>query len=122
HHGPFRRTHPSPTGKFHCSAAGLRSTKGGRRDGTNSRSCSNTRRSSCTWSSRYCRRDCYVRGSDHARLAGHGRSRVRNNRSEEHTSELQSRCDLVCGVLLDKIDGMDNQIKGEVLLDQLYPV
>src|SRR5438105_5220726 len=31
-----------------------------------------------------------------------GRKRVRNARSEEHTSELQSRVDLVCRLLLEK--------------------
>src|SRR5438105_7109498 len=32
----------------------------------------------------------------------HGRRRQRGDRSEEHTSELQSRVDLVCRLLLEK--------------------
>src|SRR5438105_11982420 len=37
------------------------------------------------------------------RLDGHGDTRgARNLRSEEHTSELQSRVDLVCRLLLEK--------------------
>src|SRR5256885_6008819 len=34
--------------------------------------------------------------------AGHARSRCANGRSEEHTSELQSPCNLVCRLLLEK--------------------
>src|SRR5206468_9337845 len=34
--------------------------------------------------------------------AGHGRPRGPDERSEEHTSELQSRSDLVCRLLLEK--------------------
>src|SRR5256885_3464052 len=33
---------------------------------------------------------------------GHARSRARRRRSEEHTSELQSPCNLVCRLLLEK--------------------
>src|SRR2546426_2170663 len=33
---------------------------------------------------------------------GHGRVRVNRERSEEHTSELQSPCNLVCRLLLEK--------------------
>src|SRR5256885_3117178 len=36
-----------------------------------------------------------------ARVAGSGRHR-RGDRSEEHTSELQSPCNLVCRLLLEK--------------------
>src|SRR5207247_5450818 len=39
------------------------------------------------------------------RIKGSGRareSRLRNPRSEEHTSELQSRVDIVCRLLLEK--------------------
>src|SRR5256885_7358067 len=32
----------------------------------------------------------------------HGRDRSRRRRSEEHTSELQSPCNLVCRLLLEK--------------------
>src|SRR5687768_17815990 len=46
------------------------------------------------------------RGADHlhdSRHGGHGRiSRRREPRSEEHTSELQSRLHLVCRLLLEK--------------------
>src|SRR2546426_3285117 len=31
-----------------------------------------------------------------------GRSQIKDNRSEEHTSELQSPCNLVCRLLLEK--------------------
>src|SRR2546421_3295083 len=45
-----------------------------------------------------------------------GRSRRRRARSEEHTSELQSRSDLVCRLLLEKkkkkIASVDNANKG----------
>src|SRR5438874_6990762 len=43
-------------------------------------------------------------GAGHARLhgAGAGRGPRRRHRSEEHTSELQSRRDLVCRLLLEK--------------------
>src|SRR5437868_9657674 len=40
-------------------------------------------------------RPCLGRGRDH-------KSRVARRRSEEHTSELQSRFDLVCRLLLEK--------------------
>src|SRR5256885_9188883 len=33
---------------------------------------------------------------------GHGRDRGKRSRSEEHTSELQSPCNLVCRLLLEK--------------------
>src|SRR2546426_5238489 len=33
---------------------------------------------------------------------GLGRARIRHSRSEEHTSELQSPCNLVCRLLLEK--------------------
>src|SRR5438874_5202388 len=37
-----------------------------------------------------------------ANLSAAERARIRNRRSEEHTSELQSRRDLVCRLLLEK--------------------
>src|SRR2546421_4945435 len=40
--------------------------------------------------------------SDHRQRLGHGRGAQRLRRSEEHTSELQSRSDLVCRLLLEK--------------------
>src|SRR5207249_12109399 len=42
----------------------------------------------------------HARGRDHRRAARHQRAARR--RSEEHTSELQSRFDLVCRLLLEK--------------------
>src|SRR5207249_9350415 len=39
---------------------------------------------------------------DGHRRAGRGRARGGGDRSEEHTSELQSRFDLVCRLLLEK--------------------
>src|SRR2546426_5426324 len=47
-------------------------------------------------------------GRGHAVAAGHedgepeGRAREHEDRSEEHTSELQSPCNLVCRLLLEK--------------------
>src|SRR5690349_23160421 len=41
-----------------------------------------------------------VRGK--AQMAGGAFGRTQDNRSEEHTSELQSRRDLVCRLLLEK--------------------
>src|SRR5690349_23085014 len=47
---------------------------------------------------------------EHARAAGHDRGElvvgVMVERSEEHTSELQSRRDLVCRLLLEKKNNM----------------
>src|SRR2546426_4214321 len=44
-----------------------------------------------------------LRGSPHARLRGRECPRGdRSPRSEEHTSELQSPCNLVCRLLLEK--------------------
>src|SRR5690606_42012876 len=40
--------------------------------------------------------------SRHPRRAGHGHRQRRATRSEEHTSELQSRENLVCRLLLEK--------------------
>src|SRR5206468_7468753 len=40
---------------------------------------------------------CPIRGEDVPRRGSHG-----SERSEEHTSELQSRSDLVCRLLLEK--------------------
>src|SRR2546428_4012312 len=42
-----------------------------------------------------------IRGG-YARLTGTGDTVAANRRSEEHTSELQSRSDLVCRLLLEK--------------------
>ena len=39
----------------------------------------------------------------------------RQSRSEEHTSELQSPCNLVCRLLLEKNDSMYHERKGLVL-------
>src|SRR2546430_11263941 len=38
----------------------------------------------------------------HAKLGFHGYPRMREYRSEEHTSELQSQSNLVCRLLLEK--------------------
>src|SRR5690349_25014339 len=42
------------------------------------------------------------RGRDHQPAVRAGRRRPHESRSEEHTSELQSRRDLVCRLLLEK--------------------
>src|SRR5437868_14598814 len=44
-----------------------------------------------------------------AQLLGYGDRRPRASRSEEHTSELQSRFDLVCRLLLEKKKTMVEQ-------------
>src|SRR5699024_11342441 len=53
------------------------------------------------------------RGRDAAgadrRPARHQRPRGRERRSEEHTSELQSRFDLVCRLLLEKKKKLDRE-------------
>src|SRR2546426_6238575 len=53
-----------------------------------------------------------ARPASRARRTGHGRSRPRPSpaaaRSEEHTSELQSPCNLVCRLLLEKKKKKDN--------------
>src|SRR5699024_12304103 len=63
-----------------------------------------TRRSSDLW--RPGRRSPCRSAGDHrparARGAHRGHGRLRTQRSEEHTSELQSRFDLVCRLLLEK--------------------
>src|SRR2546428_8475846 len=43
-------------------------------------------------------------------------------RSEEHTSELQSRSDLVCRLLLEKKKQHDHQIKLHMCLRDLVPI
>src|SRR5256885_9410336 len=43
-----------------------------------------------------------VRGAEHRRDEPSAARRVRGARSEEHTSELQSPCNLVCRLLLEK--------------------
>src|SRR2546426_6287037 len=59
-----------------------------------------------------------VRGCALARLSQQDRDRRERRRSEEHTSELQSPCNLVCRLLLEKkktlvshpsLDGVVNQ-------------
>src|SRR5690349_23310002 len=55
------------------------------------------------------RPDAFLRRDDH-RVAlplrdGHGRDLIGEGRSEEHTSELQSRRDLVCRLLLEQNKG-----------------
>src|SRR5437868_9005018 len=47
-------------------------------------------------------RDADFRVAIQGRGGGHRRRRNKNQRSEEHTSELQSRFDLVCRLLLEK--------------------
>src|SRR3712207_7976807 len=49
----------------------------------------------------HCRRRGGRLGDDH-RVGAHGRTGHRGGRSEEHTSELQSRQYLVCRLLLEK--------------------
>src|SRR5256885_8268263 len=41
---------------------------------------------------------------------GHGRQPARDRRSEEHTSELQSPCNLVCRLLLEKKKKENNTV------------
>src|SRR5438874_10690915 len=56
------------------------------------------------------------------RTRADGRVRLREHRSEEHTSELQSRRDLVCRLLLEKkIDSTSNDSLGGsiFLVDEL---
>src|SRR5688500_20017479 len=48
------------------------------------------------------RRRIWIRGCDLAAKAGIRRMRRIDDRSEEHTSELQSPCNLVCRLLLEK--------------------
>src|SRR3989442_11849811 len=52
----------------------------------------------CAWSSGDCRCTCSMRASLLPRM----NSTTRTRRSEEHTSELQSRPHLVCRLLLEK--------------------
>src|SRR5256885_12217601 len=51
---------------------------------------------------RHARADCKRRVRGHLRRARHGLSALTERRSEEHTSELQSPCNLVCRLLLEK--------------------
>src|SRR2546429_6704560 len=46
------------------------------------------------------------RGGAHARSGRRGPGHQRHHRSEEHTSELQSRLHLVCRLLLEKKKGL----------------
>src|SRR6516162_11436718 len=48
------------------------------------------------------------RGAARARGGGRAHGRARPRRSEEHTSELQSPCNLVCRLLLEKKTNNDN--------------
>src|SRR2546421_6386140 len=53
----------------------------------------------------------YYRGaltSQYALISNSGESAERSTRSEEHTSELQSRSDLVCRLLLEKKKKKEN--------------
>src|SRR2546426_7199155 len=58
------------------------------------------------WSSDVCSSDLVRRGTDGPGIArsrgGPARPSRRGARSEEHTSELQSPCNLVCRLLLEK--------------------
>src|SRR2546426_4529692 len=48
-------------------------------------------------------RDCPISHSPNSRIEGSPKStRITSIRSEEHTSELQSPCNLVCRLLLEK--------------------
>src|SRR2546422_3074331 len=49
------------------------------------------------------------RGRDDHRVTARVRRRARSQRSEEHTSELQSRLHLVCRLLLEKKKKRDKQ-------------
>src|SRR6266496_6303745 len=58
-----------------------------------------------------CALPIWLQHSEHLRVGEHGRNRIKTagkrdaderHRSEEHTSELQSRRDLVCRLLLEK--------------------
>src|SRR2546421_6989349 len=51
---------------------------------------------------RSCRTSRHVRLAGAASLPGGNAAKPANARSEEHTSELQSRSDLVCRLLLEK--------------------
>src|SRR3990167_9700229 len=56
----------------------------------------------CDWSSDVCSSDLVIRAVScrmQKRFLGHGRV---DDRSEEHTSELQSQSNLVCRLLLEK--------------------
>src|SRR2546421_8011330 len=44
---------------------------------------------------------------------------VSGSRSEEHTSELQSRSDLVCRLLLEKKKKKKNEIYNDILADDI---
>src|SRR5476649_2998370 len=59
-------------------------------------------RSLCDWSSDVCSSDLDLRQRDLIHLAGRGGKADSAERSEEHTSELQSHSDLVCRLLLEK--------------------
>src|SRR5438105_3010312 len=58
---------------------------------------------SITWSSRWTRRPCWAGWT--CRRSRPPKSGSALVRSEEHTSELQSRVDLVCRLLLEKTKG-----------------
>src|SRR3712207_8735513 len=53
------------------------------------------------------RRDHDLAGRDARRAVGGGQELLRDDRSAEHTSELQSRQYLVCRLLLDKKNTLD---------------
>src|SRR6478735_12243027 len=55
------------------------------------------------------RQSLRTRSRCRARSATSRSARVTSSRSEEHTSELQSPCNLVCRLLLEKKKEVDNQ-------------
>src|SRR2546426_9360849 len=55
-----------------------------------------------------------------ARKACHSRECVLCNRSEEHTSELQSPCNLVCRLLLEKKNMRVTSVVGDSHLFVIY--
>src|SRR2546430_13397297 len=48
-------------------------------------------------------------------------AKVKEPRSEEHTSELQSQSNLVCRLLLEKKKSLDHQRRAQTSLQQLLP-
>src|SRR3712207_7843021 len=52
---------------------------------------------------------------------GGAREHGRRGRSEEHTSELQSRQYLVCRLLLEKKKEYDEDVEHKTIVEELYP-